>query len=317
MTGLAALFAKQKAKESAATPHSGITNPTNPATPIGKPNHSDLTNSTTKPNPDSQTKNPEPINSESDAELKEAAVKAANEARLAEEKADAPVKQAAAKPTLANVFAKTASAKPTAPAQPESKPEAKPAAKANPFARSTPAPAASTDSAVAKPASPTKALTALDKLAAVDLADFGSDSESEGSNSGDAEVAYFSRFADEEPATKPERDLPSEMTDNEKAFVVQLDSMYEVIHDPDMMSTCLRTFMIELQDNPEYTRLVAPEDVRTLILGARATMGLAKVKKQEAKAKRASGGTSKSRKKAVDLGIGDLSDLLAGFGGDD
>lgn len=278
MTGLAALFAKQKAKESAASPHSGIGGT-------------------------GAQKNPEPANPESDAELKAAAVKAENEARLAEEKAtpEKPESAKPAKPTLANVFAKAAAPKPQVPAQSESKPAAKP----NPFARSAATP-------VAKPAS-----TALDKLAAIDLSEFGSDSDDGGSNIDDPEVAYFSRFADEEPATKPERDLPADMTDNEKAFVAQLDSMYEVIHDPEMMSTCLRTFMIELQENPEYTRLVAPEDVRTLILGARATMGLAKVKKQEAKAKRASGGSSKSRKKAVDLGIGDLSDLLAGFGGDD
>ena len=128
----------------------------------------------------------------------------------------------------------------------------------------------------------------------------------------EGKLSQYVGFSDEEPASKPDRELPADITDTEKQFVTLLDSIYDVLHDPELVGSVLRNFMIELQENPEYRRLVAPEDVRNLIVGARHSMGMAKVKKQEAKAKRA-GGKRASGAKADQLAA-DLESLGIDFG---
>lgn len=102
----------------------------------------------------------------------------------------------------------------------------------------------------------------------------------------------------------------------ERQFVGLLDSIYDVLHDPELVGSVLRNFMIELQQNPEYRKLVAPEDVRNLIIGARQSMGMAKVKKQEKKAKTTS---RKSGMSKADQALKDLESLGIDFGafGDD
>lgn len=97
-------------------------------------------------------------------------------------------------------------------------------------------------------------------------------------------------------------------------FVEMIDGVYEIIHDPELLGNVIRSIMIELKSNPQYTKLIRDDDVRTWVRAMRENMGLARVKKVEAKARR-SGSKTKSGSKAVDmdmmadlaeLGIGDL-----------
>jgi len=116
----------------------------------------------------------------------------------------------------------------------------------------------------------------------------------------------LSYFADETPATKPTRDLPEGITKESLGFVDMLDSVYNVIHDPELLGGVITNIMVELKSNPEYTKLIAPDDVRVMVRGMRESMGLARVKKQEAKAKR-SGGGGRRGSKMVDADM--LADL--------
>lgn len=93
-------------------------------------------------------------------------------------------------------------------------------------------------------------------------------------------------FADETPADKPTRELPADMTKESLGFVDLIDGVYEVIHEPDMMGQIVRNIIIELGTHPEYMKLVAPDDIRVWVRGMRESMGLAKVKKIETKARK-------------------------------
>jgi hypothetical protein len=88
-------------------------------------------------------------------------------------------------------------------------------------------------------------------------------------------------FADEIPATAPIRDLPEDLDKQQREFVAQLDSVYEIVHDPELFSQFIRTIMEELKSNPDYVRLMADQDVHTMIRGLRESMGLARIKKVE------------------------------------
>lgn len=136
---------------------------------------------------------------------------------------------------------------------------------------------------------------ALDSLDALD----------QSTDEGIAPREQLSHFADETPATKPTRDLPEGLTKEQLGFVDLIDGVYSVMHEPDMLGGVIRNIIIELKDNPEYMKLVAPDDVRSWVRGMRESMGLAKIKKQETKSKR-SGGTGK-KAKLVDLDM--LNDL--------
>jgi hypothetical protein len=127
---------------------------------------------------------------------------------------------------------------------------------------------------------------------ALDSLDALNSSEDEGvAPRGGSGVTYF---ADETPAIKPTRELPEGITKEQLGFVENLDTIYEVIHDADLLGGVIRNIMIELKSQPEYTKLMAPDDFRTMVRGMRESMGLARVKKQESKAKK-SGGTRKSK----------------------
>ena len=84
-----------------------------------------------------------------------------------------------------------------------------------------------------------------------------------------------------------------------------IDSIYNILHEPDFLGSVIKNIIIELKNHPEYTRLIADEDVRQWVRGMRESMGLAKIKKQETKAKRSGGSSAKS--KAVDEDM--LADL--------
>lgn len=117
-----------------------------------------------------------------------------------------------------------------------------------------------------------------------------------------------SHFEDETPADKPTRELPEGLTKEQLGFVDLIDGVYEVLHEADLMGGVIRNIIIELKSNPEYMKLVAPQDIRTWVRGMRESMGLAKIKKTESKVKRAGGAGSKSKLIDEDM-LQDLNDL--------
>lgn len=117
-----------------------------------------------------------------------------------------------------------------------------------------------------------------------------------------------SAFADETPAEKPTRELPEGLSKEQLGFIDMIDGVYEVVHDGELLGGVIRNIMIELQNNPEYMKLVAPDDIRTWVRGMRESMGLAKIKKQESKAKRSGGAGRKSKLVDNDM-LADLASL--------
>jgi len=136
------------------------------------------------------------------------------------------------------------------------------------------------------------------------------ESLSESTEEGVAPVTQ-SGYADETPATAPTRELPEGVTKEELNFLETVDSIYNILHDPDLLGGVVRNILIELKSHPEYMRLVAPEDVRQWVRGMRESMGLAKIKKTEAKAKRSGGSGSKSKLIDNDM-LADLDALSKG-----
>lgn len=148
-----------------------------------------------------------------------------------------------------------------------------------------------------------KEVLSLDNLGSFDLALI--------EDAGDDEVPEFAGFHDEIEATAPDRELPEEMTEGMKMFVESLDSIYTILNDSQMFGQQIRQIMMELQENPEYEKLISDTDVHVMIRAMRNTMGLARVRKQ-AKSRK-SGTTAKSRTpsrkqalmdKALSLSIG-------------
>lgn len=128
------------------------------------------------------------------------------------------------------------------------------------------------------------------------------------------EQTTHSGYFDEIEATAPDRDLPADLESQQLLFVEQLDSMYQVLNDPELFGQSVRIIMSEMQENPEYEKLISDQDVHTMIRAMRNTMGLARIKKQEKKRKAAGTGAKGPKKAAVgehemalldSLGIGD------------
>lgn len=130
--------------------------------------------------------------------------------------------------------------------------------------------------APSKPASKPAAVTdsvdfSLEQLASMDASAIETEAQEE----------YGSGFDDEIEATAPDRALDPDLTAGQLAFVESLDGIYSILHDPEMFKQSVQFIMIELQENPEYEKLLSDSDVHTMIRGMRRTMGLAKVRKQE------------------------------------
>lgn len=110
----------------------------------------------------------------------------------------------------------------------------------------------------------------------------------------DAGLEPTSQFAfqDEIPADAPDRELPEGLGESQLAFVTLLNSVYEVMHDPELFGQMIRTIMQEMQEHPDYMDLVADQDVHVMIRGLRSSMGLAKIKKAEKSTKSRAGKAS-------------------------
>ena len=124
-----------------------------------------------------------------------------------------------------------------------------------------------------------------------------------------------SGFDDEIEATAPERIFSPEMTPQMLSFIESLDSIYPVLHDPDLFGQAVRIIMLELQEHPEYKKLVGDQDVHTMIRGMRNTMGLARIRKQE-KSRKATGTGKPGRIKKAGVSDDDMALLESLMGGD-
>lgn len=125
-----------------------------------------------------------------------------------------------------------------------------------------------------------------------------------------------SGFADEILATAPDRDLPEGLEAQQLNFVEQLDGIYQILNDAEMFAQSVRVVMMELQENPEYIKLISDQDVHTMIAGMRRSMGLARIKKQEKSRKTGTATKKAAGKKAAEMDNAlQLLDSL-GFGDD-
>jgi hypothetical protein len=148
-------------------------------------------------------------------------------------------------------------------------------------------------------------LDSLADLAAIDV----SDTVAQHDNDSEIIEAKLSHFDDEFPASKPVRELPDDLSGQGRAFVEMLDGIYDVVHDSELLGGMLKNVMMEFQENPQFESLIHRDDLRAFVVAARKTSGLARIKKTEAKAKRGSGASSRSKSKAIDEDM--LADLKA------
>lgn len=166
-----------------------------------------------------------------------------------------------------------------------------------------------------KPAAPKPAVADgkmdfdLNSLGSLDLSDINESGSGDSDELGGVEG---SGFFDEIEATAPDRELPEDLTQDMVGFVELLDSVYEILNDSEMFGQQVRTIMMELQENPEYEKLISDTDVHVMIRAMRNTMGLAKIRKQ-AKKRTTSTASGRARKpsrkqalmdKALNLSIG-------------
>lgn len=123
-----------------------------------------------------------------------------------------------------------------------------------------------------------------------------------------------SGFDDEIEATAPDRILPPDLTQQQMNFVESLDGIYPVLHDPELFGQAVRIIMLEMQEHKEYKKLIADQDVHTMIRGMRNTMGLARIRKQE-KSRKAGGGTKKAARGKSAVSDDDMALLESLLGG--
>jgi hypothetical protein len=127
------------------------------------------------------------------------------------------------------------------------------------------------------------------------------------------EIHPTSMLEGETAATAPTRDLPADLEEGQRTFVESLDSLYDVLFDAELFGNVTKSLMQELQENPEYIKLIVDEDVHTMLRGMRDSMGLARIKKVEAKR---SPSTGASRKKAPAAAVSESMNLLEDILGD-
>lgn len=117
-------------------------------------------------------------------------------------------------------------------------------------------------------------------------------------------------YADMIPADMPDRELPEDMTDGMQSFVELIGSVYETLNEPEAFGQVIRNLMAELQENPEYDKLLVDADVNSMMRGLRQTMGLAQIKKASTK-------KSPVGKKALSGKAAMLATSLEGMFGED
>lgn len=116
--------------------------------------------------------------------------------------------------------------------------------------------------------------------------------------------APVQRFADETPASQPQRVLPEDLEESVARFIDNLNHIHTLTPEPDLASNAIRGIMVELRSNPQYIKHVMPEDVRVMIQMMRETMGLAKAVKEKKASTR-----KKANSAELDAVMAELSDL--------
>lgn len=166
------------------------------------------------------------------------------------------------------------------------------------------------------PARPTSSSTPAPDSGASDVAEFGL-ADLAGFDAGSVNEVRsdtLSWFEDEIEATAPDRPLDPDLTTQQLGFVESLDNIYQVLNDPELFGQSVRIIMMELQENPEYIKLIQDQDVHVMIRAMRNTMGMARIKKQE-KSRKAGTGTRKAAQKKSRVSEADLSILNSLLGG--
>jgi hypothetical protein len=168
------------------------------------------------------------------------------------------------------------------------------------------------------PAAPTKSAVNPDSIG-FDLADLAAMDAGSIDATPAREQTTISGYFDEIEATAPDRDLPADLTQQQRLFIESLDGIYQILHDAELFAQSVRNVMIELDENPEYTKLISDHDVHTMIRGMRNSMGMARIKKQEKSRKGGTGrAASKSKGKAASSeALSILDKMMAGMGDDD
>lgn len=122
----------------------------------------------------------------------------------------------------------------------------------------------------------------------------------------------ISQFMDQMSADKPERELPADAESDLVELMSAMDSLYDMVHEPEMFGDALKMFMVELKSHPQYADQIQPSDIRLIVQGSRRAGLNARIKKAE---KASSRGASSRKKKESDFG-----ELLGNLGisiGDD
>lgn len=181
-------------------------------------------------------------------------------------------------------------------AAPSESPAPKAAAPLNLFAGATANRVAAETPATKPPASKDSAATDF-SLDDVDLSDIAAERDPESDTS---------EYTDHFDLSVPIRANVGDLTEQQKAFVSLLDSVYELHHDPDTVKSAITRIMIDMKETPYLADLVVDTDVTAIIRVMRNILGFRKTVEKKAKAKRAGGSRNK---KAVD----EMAALLGDF----
>lgn len=129
-------------------------------------------------------------------------------------------------------------------------------------------------------------------------------------------VSEAIKYDDEIPAQAPERELPEELDEAMQGFVQALDSVYnpQVLHDPELCGQMIRRIMSELQEQPQYIKLIQDDDAMVMIRGMRESMGLARIRKLESKRKPSGGSRAKKATGKAAEALDDLQALAGEMG---
>lgn len=182
---------------------------------------------------------------------------------------------------------------------------------ASPAAPESDAPARATSLVVAEPRNPVPALSDLAAIASL-----GDDVESASDTSNSlAGITSFSAFDDEVLPTAPDRPADG-LTEEQLGFIKSLDTLYLAFDDGPLFVNAVQRIMIDLNAAPHLIEMMAPEDSNVMLRGMRASAGMARVKKVEAKAKRAGGKGKMATGKNAEV-ISSIQALAASHGGFD
>lgn len=147
-----------------------------------------------------------------------------------------------------------------------------------------------------------KQVDSLDALAGIDLATVES-SRKESNDDGAQEVLQGLV-----PIDSPVRELDKVVTQEQKAFVNMLDSVYTLHHDPEAVRTAITRIMMDMRETPHLASLVMPNDVAVIIRTMKSIMGFRKAKAETKK--KASSGRRQTKKAAFTDALGSELDSL-------